>query len=194
VRALLPIPKILSWLIQGRKGRRKLFKLNSWRPRGFWQADMRYFLWRSVQVSSEQFSLTRRSSELAMYLLPILIAGRLPIFFSQFPLQTLALGTARHFRSCINSTSVSPSETRTLDSVCPAVRACLSSGPEWPAFSSAPQLGAPATESRDPGNQATSSRFRRSSCPFLSFQPHPSYSLFLSIPFIFPLVEIPFSI
>src|SRR5258708_320403 len=95
-----------------------------------------------------------------------------------------------------------------------AVRLFLRCHPDRssPTFSLAPQLGAsgcaverhsPTTpcrlylDTRDHGNQLTHSRFDESISVrrFTAVSsPLSTYSLFLSFPYIFPLVEIPFSI
>ena len=144
------------------------------------------FLWGSIQDSSEQSVLTHRSSEPATHLLRILIAGRLPILFSQTPLQTLALcPTPNSIPASSSYPCPTPKHGTWIHFSPPTSFAChpdRSSG----AFA--------AAEWRDPGNQATDPQFDPSNSTPVVFRLSPIYPLFQSIPFIFPLVEIPFSI
>jgi hypothetical protein len=54
--------------------------------------------------------------------------------------------------------------------------------------------GAPATKRRDLGNDAAKSHFHPPKLSSVRYHALFTYPFFLSFPFIFPLVEIPFSI
>src|SRR5580700_10842456 len=149
---------------------------------------MRYFLWGSIQDSSEQSSLTHCSSESATHLLHLSIAGRVPIPLPQIPLQTLTLPSTPNFHSCINSTPVSLSETRQHspplrrapnhchpDRSSGAVCRCAVEGPRQPI--------SPFTIRRVQRRPRFSRHFLSS--PPIHFS-YPSHSFFLLWKFLFP--------
>jgi len=110
----------------------------------------------------------------------LLIAGRLPIHFHQIPLQTLALPSAQ-----ISIPASTPPP-------CPALKHATCTPPF-------PTEGPTLLSGRSEGTTATNQPIRDSMSPpptdvFPLFPLPLHYSLFLSFPFIFPLVEIPFSI
>jgi hypothetical protein len=167
--------------------------VNSRRPWGFWRAGMGYFLWRSIKTpQSNRFSAIAPQSFLLAYcpskcmtlanrFLPNPLANAGLTLRPKFPflhqLQTRVPLRNTPTDSLLESRYSSPSP-RHLRTVIPTGAAAQFAAAEW----------------RDPGNQSSLSQFDP---PISSTGPRPplsTYSLFLSIPFIFPLVEMPFSI
>lgn len=162
--------------------------------------------------SSELSTTTHRSSEPANHLLRLLIAGRVPIHFSQILLQTLALPSAPIFHSCVNFTPASRSETRLTCSVpeldlklCSSKRSTAGLDFCHPDRSSGavcrrgarilrPTCFTGMEGPRQPTNPFAIRSVHLRPAFSRCLLPLPAYSPFLSFPFIFPLVEIPFSI
>jgi len=158
---------------------------------------MRYFLWRSIQDTSEQSSVTHRSSESVIFLLPLScrplanpfqpnpIANAGLTFRPEFPFLH-DLHTRVPFR---NTPPPTPPLHRIAILVIPTGAVA-----QFAAAELAVCVPGASPGRREHGNQSTDSRFNPLGSTVVCFSPSPTYPLFLSIPFIFPLVEIPFSI
>jgi hypothetical protein len=160
--------------------------VNSRRPRGFWRADMGYFLRGSIEHSSEQSIFTHRSSELRTCLLSLLMCMTLANPFLSNPLANAGLTRHPNFHSCINSKPVSHSETRSgpqaLFGVRPALS--LSKGRSVPACPVQTGLSADVLPLRSVRQGPSSTPSDRLSPP-IHFS-YPFHSFFLLWKFLFP--------